>query len=294
MTWTNGLSAAGRAALGGTGGVCLLAGLVCAGAVLGGCRGERSNKPPKHVFPDMDHQARWDPQGTTTFFEGELGPTARPKPAHTVAFGYESFDPGAAADEAWAQGFLAERGDMLAEDDAVYRGTRVLADGTEVYVDDIPVRVSREMLDRGEERFNIYCATCHGYLGDGAGPVGEGVWSYAPANLLGDAYRDKSAKQGKDGYLFYVIREGVWDPTSGANRMPGYKHALDEMDSWAVVAYLRALQVSQRFDVDDLPESDRRRLLGVRGAGSAMPSTPGDAGAGGAGDGDAMSEGRDS
>jgi mono/diheme cytochrome c family protein len=204
----------------------------------------------------MDNQPKWDPQEATGFFADGRNP--RVTPEHAVPFASFDFDPAAHADAEWAGSFLGERETMLAADDGVYRGVETLGDGTESYLDYIPVQVSREMLEHGRDMFNIYCAACHGYLGDGKGMVGT-RWSYPPANLTGEVYRDRSNRQGKDGYLFEVTREGLWSP-DGSNRMPGYGHALDEMDTWAVVAYLRALQKARGSDWAALPEDDRAKL----------------------------------
>ena len=223
---------------------------------MAGCRGDRTDKTPRRFFPDLDDQPKWDPQEATTFYaDGRVG---RETPAHTVAFAAVDFDPVAYADAAWASSFLDEREAMLAEDDAVYRGVEIDDDGTELYVDFIPVRVTREMVDRGRHMFNIYCVACHGYMGDGKGMVGV-RWNYPPANLTGDVYRDRTNRQGKDGYLFHTIRNGL-DGPDGANRMPEYGHAIDEMDAWAVVAYIRALQRSRGSSWDDLPAEDRAEL----------------------------------
>lgn len=227
------LSAAARLALCGVGALALVAGLA-------GCRGDRTDAPPRQFFPDMDDQPRWDPQEKTDFFTD--GRTGRPEVPNTVAFGMAAFDPTAHADEAWAAPLLAERAATLAEDDALYRGYTVGDDGTKTYTDVMPVRVTDAMLARGEERFNIYCSVCHGFQGDGKGMVGQ-KWSYPVANLLDVKYQDRTQQLGKDGYLFSVIREGVWGP-DGVNKMPAYSHALDAMDAWAVLAHLRVLQVA--------------------------------------------------
>ncbi|HHN77644.1 MAG TPA: cytochrome c [Phycisphaerales bacterium] len=238
-----------------TTGAALLAGGLLA-APLAGCRGDRTDKPPRRFFPDLDDQPKWDPQETTPFYtDGIVG---RQTPAHAVAFASVDFDPVAYADEAWAKPYLDRRADMLAEDDAVYRGVEVDADGVATYVDEIPVEVTRPMVERGRHMFNIYCVACHGYLGDGKGMVGA-RWNYPPANLTGDVYRDRANRQGKDGYIFHIIRDGL-DGPDGANRMPEYGHAIGVMDAWAVVAYVRSLQKARGSDWADLPENDRKEL----------------------------------
>ena len=226
---------------------------------LGGCRGDRTEKPPREFFPDMDYQPRWHPQGETDFYAQQDGTrrTQRLPDPNAVAYGEFSFSSTTHADEDWAQSFIADRDALVKDDDAFYRG-RTGPGADAGYVDFMPVEVNAQLIERGQERFNIYCSACHGYLSDGAGTVGK-RWSYPPANLLGDLYQDRSTKQGKDGYLFEVVREGVWAP-DGANRMPGYKHAVNEQDAWAIVAYMRVLQRSQAATSADLSPADRDRL----------------------------------
>jgi mono/diheme cytochrome c family protein len=225
--------------------------------VAGGCRGDRSDATPRRFFPDMDDQQKWDPQEATEFFAD--GRTARPLPDNAVAFSGFGFDPSAYGDEDWARDMMTERSMLLAEDDATFTGAMFNNDGEQEWIAYAPVEITAETVHRGRERFNIYCASCHGYMGDGKGMVGQ-RWSYPPANLLGELYRDRTTKQGTDGWIYHVIREGVWS-ADGANRMPGYKHAVDPMDAWAIVSYLRALQRSQTATPDDLTPSERDRLL---------------------------------
>lgn len=229
------------------------AGVMLAG--LTGCRGDRSDAPPRRFFPDLDDQPKWDPQEATEFFADKR--VSRPLPPGTVAFSGFEFDPAGHAGEDWAQEFLIERAMLLAEDEATFTGA-VIEEGERQWVEYSPVPVTMEMIERGQERFNVFCAACHGYLADSQGMVGR-KWSYPPANLLGEPYTDRSTRQGTDGWIFHVIREGVWG-TDGANRMPGYKHAVDTMDAWAIVAYLRALQQSQGATPDDLTPTERATL----------------------------------
>lgn len=243
------------------------AGLTLAVTLLGGCRGDRTDKPPRQFFPDMDDQPKWDPQETTTQFAD--GRAARPAVPGTVPFGRAAVDPVAQGDRAWAAGYLTERVDFLAEDDAVYLGVMPGTDGAMVYVAEAPVPVTRELIEIGQAKFNIYCATCHGFEGDGKGSKVAEKWAVPVANLLGSPYNDRTQEKGTDGYLFHIAREGLWDVATGANRMPGYKHAIDEHEAWGVVAYVRALQRARASTVDDLTETERERLNAERGAAAA-------------------------
>lgn len=250
-----------------------VAGLAILGGVLGGCRGDRSDNPPRLFFPDMDHQPKFKAQAETPFFDD--GRTQRPELAGTVPFGRTSHDPALIEEAEWAGWLVAERSEMLSADDAIYRGVSFEPDPTgagepiKSYLDYIPVRVTNEMIKRGQERFNIFCAVCHGYTGIGDGTVGTGVWSYSPANLQNDLYRDRAQRQGKDGYLFDVVRNGVVN-AAGIQAMPGYGQKINVADSWAVVAYLRTLQRSQNASESDVPAEFRPRA-----STSGLSGTPG-------------------
>ncbi|MAY73962.1 MAG: hypothetical protein CMJ31_04410 [Phycisphaerae bacterium] len=242
------------------------AALGVAAAPMAGCRGERTEKPPRRFFPDMDDQQRWDPQEKTEFFVDHR--TTRPAPANTVAFGSASMDPEAVEGEAWAEWFVNQRTDFLASDDAVYRGQS----GEGEWIDRIPVPVTRELIEGGQKNFGIYCATCHGLQGDGKGMVAA-RWSYPVPSIVGGIYADRSNAKGIDGYLWHVAREGVWDPATGANKMPSYKHVLSEREAWGVVAYLRALQRAGAAGEGDLTQQERDTLVArVGGEASAVAS----------------------
>lgn len=109
------------------------------------------------------------------------------------------------------------------------------------YVDTIPVDLSRSFLKRGQDQFNVYCTPCHGGVGDGNGPVSE--YGYVAASLLSDNTRNMP-----DGEIYSAIYNGV-------QTMNSYRHKIDVEDRWAVVAYVRALQLSQ-----DAGDEDLRRL----------------------------------
>jgi len=233
-------------------------GLLALTAALGvGCRGDRSDKPPRAFFPDMDNSPRWKPQSETPFFAD--GRTMRQPVPGTVAFGRWADVPASVDDASWTKTFREEREDLLKEDDAFYRGEG--PDGS--YLDFMPVRVTRAMVERGRERFNIYCFTCHGYEGDGKGMVGR-RWAYPLPDFHDPKYTDRAQRTGKDGYIFHVIRNGV--VINGEQKMPSYAHAIGERDAWAIVAYVRALQESRAVPIDDpiIPEAQRQRLLRTR------------------------------
>ena len=112
----------------------------------------------------------------------------------------------------------------------------------------VPIPVTRELLERGRGRFEINCAVCHGYLGDGVSLVGRNMSLRPPPSLL-------ARYQQPDGWYFQVMSEGF-------GLMPSYASHLTVEDRWAVVAYLRALQLSQMQRADQLAPADRARLEG--------------------------------
>lgn len=104
-----------------------------------------------------------------------------------------------------------------------------------------------ELLARGQERFNIYCAPCHDRTGSGRGIVGQrSLW-------LANSLHDDRIRDMGDDEIFEVI-------THGRRTMPGYRFQVSEEDRWAIVAYVRALQRSTSGTIEDVPEDLRREL----------------------------------
>lgn len=247
----------------------LLAAAAGASLLGAGCQGDREDKPPRQFFPDLDDQQKWKPQEKSDFFAD--GRTMRQPVAGTVAFGRDPFvaDP---AKEPWAAEFMQQRDDLLREDKALYEG---LSEDGKTYVDKIPIPVTMELVKRGQNRFNIYCSVCHGYLGDGKGTVGV-QYLPAPANFHDPKYKipdPSSPELVRDGYVFHTARQGKVNPGTPANQtMPGYAHALTERDTWAIVAYIRALQASQEGKLEDVPEAQRPQV--EKEFNAAPPPTP--------------------
>ena len=136
-----------------------------------------------------------------------------------------------------AQGFLKE-------DDAFYLGK---TPGGE-YVKKSPVPFTRSLLDRGQERFNIYCSTCHGLLGDGKGPIMNYEYPIPPTS-----YHDDRLRNIPDGELFNVISNGI-------RNMPAHKDQIPVLDRWAIVGYVRALQKSQHAQLTDIPANQQQNI----------------------------------
>ena len=265
---------------------CLIAGLVAASSALVGCRGDRSEKPPRQFLPDMDDTARWNPQWYTEFYSD--GRTMRKPVEGTVAFARMPLDPSAITDEEWAAQTLADRDELLAESNAISHG---LVDGLDyktawqlseeekenAFIERIPIPVDMSMLLRGQERYNIYCAVCHGYAGEGGGRSEErgyfgGMvgrrWSYPVPALTDALYADGQSFRSTDGYMFYTAMYGV----DFGGRMPGYDHGLSDRDGWAIVAYIRALQASQSVAFEDVSDPGAIEQLRMQAGARMMGS----------------------
>jgi mono/diheme cytochrome c family protein len=113
-------------------------------------------------------------------------------------------------------------------------------------LEQVPLPLTPALLQRGQSRFNVTCAACHGYLGDGVSLVARNMSLRPPPSLLARAGQP-------DGWYFQVMSEGF-------GLMPSYASVLSYEDRWAIVAYLRALQVSQSAKFADLPPAERAML----------------------------------
>lgn len=193
-----------------------------------GLRGLRSSRPPIEVFPDMDRQAKYKPQAGSRFFAD--GRADRPLPAGTVPFGREAGQ----ADPAF-----------LRADDFRYEGK--LADGSFGRGFPAKIEVNRELIERGQGRYQIYCAPCHGALGDGNGITR----SYGM--LTTPTYHDDRLRGMAEGEIYNTIAHGK-------NTMLAYADKLSPDDRWAVVAYVRALQRAAHGTLSEVPPELRGGL----------------------------------
>jgi mono/diheme cytochrome c family protein len=195
---------------------------VAVGVGIAGRQGRLSRKPPIEVFPDMDRQLKLRPQQPNDFFTNGLssqlpppGTIARSQPLQTV------------------------NGEVWPFEDSPVNTGRVT--GTTNFVETNPLPVTGQLLRRGRERFNIYCTPCHGALGDGNGINKKLGVMPAVANL-----QDRRIVEMADGEIFNTI-------THGKGLMGAHGPMVPVADRWAIIAYLRALQLSQLGSVDDLP-----------------------------------------
>lgn len=180
----------------------------CSVFLVAGCRGGVSSQPPIHLNPNMDNQTRFDPQEQNTFFKDKRAMRLLVK--GTVARGH------------------------LRGDDHLYRGKV-----GDKFASTLPssIKLTKAFIRRGQERYNIYCSACHGFSGNGKGVVTLYSEGYSPANLLDDARKTMAA-----GKIYSTIANGKIN--NGLIAMPPHKSQLSVSDRWAVVAYVRALQLA--------------------------------------------------
>jgi len=182
---------------------------------MSGCfRGEPKEEPPIHLNPNMFNQPKYKGQAESQFFSD--GASMRQPVPGTVA------------------------ADSLRDDNAYYRGR----DERDSLIAHSPVPMTMPLLERGQNRFNIYCATCHGQAGDGKGIMVQRKYPPPPT------YHKDSLRVVPDGYVFDVI-------TNGIRNMPSYRHQIPVADRWALVGYVRALQRSQNAGINDVPPDMR-------------------------------------
>lgn len=205
-----------------------------------GFRGDFSKKPPIEIFPDMVRQPKVKAQTPSAFFGDDR--SARPPVEGTVPMGYST----PLRDQ--ATGEIVEMGGPYMQihftNAPDYYNTGKMGDqwGT-----GIPLEVTMDVMARGRERYNISCKVCHGAVGLGNGIAVE-YGLAAVANLQLERIREMA-----DGEIFNTI-------THGKNTMMGYGHNIQVEDRWAIVAYMRALQLAQNATVDDVPPAELTRL----------------------------------
>ena len=184
----------------------------------------KRTEPRVHIIQDMDNQPKVKAQSRFMLWADRRG--MRPPVQGTVARG----------------AVLGERAIELGKVDG------------DAWVEAIPVAMSMPLLERGRQRYEIYCSPCHGLSGYGDGMVAkradqlqEGTWT-PPTSFHTDLVRERPA-----GHLFNTISNGI-------RNMPSYGSQIPVEDRWAIVAYLRALQRSQNATIDDVPADLQAQL----------------------------------
>jgi mono/diheme cytochrome c family protein len=194
-----------------------------------GPRGRHFTKPPLYIFPDMEFQLKLRPQKENGFFTN--GMTSQLHIPGTIAR---------------STPLQAANGPVYPYEDSPINTGHVT--GTTNFIETNPMPITAELLKRGQQRFTINCTPCHGATGEGKGITQKIGAMAVVANL-----HDKRIVELPDGELFFVI-------TNGRNLMGAYGANVTVEDRWAIIAYLRALQLSRLGAVDDLPQELRRTL----------------------------------
>lgn len=209
-----------------------------------GLRGQKSTGSPIEVFPDMVRQPKVRAQAPLGFFADGRG--ARVPVAGTVPMGYEmpqaSSEPSPGAEPVAAE--------MNAQPHLGFSG------GTDYYSTGkmgtnwgtgLPMTLTEKLIERGQQRFNINCAVCHGMTAAGDGITKQ----YGLATVV--TLQDERIRKMSDGEIFNTI-------THGKNTMLAYGPNITVNDRWAIIAYLRALQRSQNATEADVPAEHRAAL----------------------------------
>jgi mono/diheme cytochrome c family protein len=221
---------------------------------------------PAGCMQEMASQPSYRPLQPSSFFDD--GRSARPLVAGTVAHGFDDDTQYLREDRHFYKGlkpFSPKDAARLAA--AVGTPTSPVTAGTLIswlpYTDTFPITIDADVLTRGQERFNIYCAVCHDRAGSGDGMVPRRGFT-RPPNFHTDDSRGLRHKGIKIllrdvpvGYFFRVI-------THGYGAMPKYAVQILPADRWAIVAYVRALQLSQHATLADVPDSQRQQLLNAK------------------------------
>jgi mono/diheme cytochrome c family protein len=171
---------------------------------------------------DMHNQPKYRPLRATAFFKD--GSSARPIVEGTIARG------------------------TLQEDEGFFTGKVAGAPVTEM-----PFPVDQHVLDRGEQRYNIYCTPCHDAVGTGRGMVVQRGYRPPPS------FHTERLRAAPPGHYVDVM-------TNGFGAMPDYRVQINPRDRWAIAAYIRALQLAHRASPSDVPGGDPTKL--------AKPATP--------------------
>lgn len=189
--------------------------------LIAGKRGTVSRRTPIELFPDMNRQPRLRPQKPNEFFAD--GKSSQMPVPGTIA-----------------------REDVNYADEPANTGR---VPGTTNFIENIPVPVTEALMARGQQRFNINCSPCHGEQGDGKG-ITVRIGAMPPT--VADLHQKRIVAMG-DGEIFNTI-------SNGKGLMGPYGANVTVEDRWAIIAYLRALQLSQLGNIDDVPEQFRSTL----------------------------------
>ena len=199
-------------------GTCALA---LAGALsVTSCAGSTSREPQIQIFNDMRQQPKFQPQSPADFPAFADGRSERRPVAGTIP-----------------------RGHFESSDEAFYSG---VSNGN--YIATNPLKITPEVLELGQMRFNTYCQPCHGRLANGKGIVGVRASTWIASSLV-----DDRVTAFVDGDFFDVI-------SHGRRSMPAYRYQITASDRWAIIAYVRALQRASHASIEDVPQDLQSEL----------------------------------
>lgn len=204
----------------------LLSSALAAVVLATGCQGMISREPPIHLNPNMDQQGYYEPQEANPMFAD--GSSSRAPVPGVVAWGMDAAKPDPLYRKA---------------DDHLYRG---LKDGQ--LAESLPPQIllDRALLERGKERFEIYCLPCHGGTGHGDGIIGKRGMTVPPSN-----FHDERLRGMPIGHFYQVISNGV-------RNMAAYGSQIPVEDRWAIAAYVRVLQRAQHASLSEVPPETAR------------------------------------
>jgi mono/diheme cytochrome c family protein len=204
-------------------------------AIAAKARNSKSSEPHFHIFPDMDFQPKYKSDTAMDLFPD--GRANRGEIAGTIARG------------------------SLNADDLFYRGLERSSSGGQ-WTTGFPaqVEITPDLMKRGQNRFNIYCAPCHGYDGRGAGMVKQRAPDLPVRNLVEQPVPDGHG--GLKGGVAILMPNGQLFNTisNGYNTMMGYAAQIPHQDRWAIVLYVRALQRAQNAELSDVPADQQSSM----------------------------------
>lgn len=221
----------------------ILLGAVGLAGTLGGCRGTSSEDPPIHLAPDMDWQPHRRPQ--------QAAPEAFGKPIFADKRSARPIVSGTIAHASPAE--FARREDPGFARGLDQNGRHLRRMPVELVLQAHGKKSLAELLPRGEERFNIYCAPCHDMSGNGQGMVIQRSGGGFPQPTM---FSSTQVQNMPDGQLFEVISKGV-------RNMPGYATQIPAADRWAIALWVRVLSKSQGATLEDVPAAERAKIAPV-------------------------------
>ena len=197
---------------------------------LASCRGQFSERPPVHPNPNMDNMSKIKAQRSYVDIDGDGQSNLITPPPGTVPWGRHA-----------VSSLNADRDEFLRADAGRFTGKNESG-----YLRFIPsfYTVDKSFLDRGQERYNIYCASCHDRAGTGKGPVSR--YGIGKVPTFADAKFDEMA----DGMIYETITLGN---AQGKGAMKGYAKQIPVDDRWAIVSYVRALQFNMKQPKKEVP-----------------------------------------